>query len=160
MTNQLKKLFLLDGMALIYRAYFALIRNPRITSKGFNTSAIFGYANTLINLLETQKPSHIAVAFDTSEPTQRHIEFPQYKAQREAMPEDLSASIPYIFELTKAFNIPTLTCPGYEADDIIGTLAKNAEDEHFETYMVTPDKRFCTISKRAHVHFQTRTFRG
>ncbi len=132
-------------MALIYRAYFGLIRNPRITSKGFNTSAIFGYINTLINLLETHQPSHIAVAFDTSEPTQRHLEFPQYKAQRDAMPEDISASIPHIYKITEAFNIPTLTCPGYEADDIIGTLARKAESENFETYMVTPDKDFAQL---------------
>ena len=140
-----KKLFLLDGMALIYRAYFALTGNPRITSGGFNTSAIFGYTNTLINLLETQNPTHIAVAFDTGEPTQRHIEFPQYKAQRDAMPEDISNSIAFIYKITEAFNIPTLTCPGYEADDIIGTLVRKAETEHFETYMVTPDKDFAQL---------------
>ncbi len=158
MENQFKKLFLLDGMALIYRAYFGLIRNPRITSNGFNASAIFGYTNTLINLLETQNPSHIAVAFDTSEPTQRHLEFPQYKAQRDAMPEDISASIPHIYKITQAFNIPTLTCPGYEADDIIGTLARKAETENFETYMVTPDKDFAQlIDDHTHIYKPARS---
>lgn len=140
-----KTLYLLDGMALIYRAHFAFIRNPIVNSKGVNTSAIFGYANTILELMTNRKPSHIAVAFDTSAPTQRHIDFPAYKAQREAMPEDLSAAIPTVFDLTKAFNIPVLKKDGYEADDIIGTLAKRYVKEGFEVYMVTPDKDFAQL---------------
>jgi len=137
-----KKLFLLDAMALIYRAYFALNKNPRINSKGLNTSAILGFANTLYDLLKTEKPTHIGVAFDTMAPTVRHEEFVEYKANRESMPEELSISIPYIKKLIEAFNIPILYVDGYEADDVIGTLAKIAEKEGFETYMMTPDKDF------------------
>ena len=137
-----KKLFLLDAMALIYRAYFALSKNPSINSKGQNTSAILGFANTLYDILKNQKPTHIGVAFDTSVPTFRHISFPAYKAQREKMPEDLSASIPYIKKLIKGFNIPILYVDGFEADDVIGTLSKIAEKEGFTTYMMTPDKDF------------------
>lgn len=137
-----KKLFLLDGMALIYRAYFALSKVPRLTSYGLNTGAIMGFTNTLLELLNKQKPTHIAVVFDTSAPTNRHLEFPEYKAHREKMPEDLSASIPYIFRLIEGFNIPIITMDGYEADDIIGTLAKKAEKEGFDVYCMTPDKDF------------------
>lgn len=137
-----KKLFLLDAMALIYRAYFAFSKNPRISSKGLNTSAILGFANTLFDVLKNENPTHIGVAFDTRAPTFRHIEFVEYKANREAMPEDLSTSIPYIMRLLEAFNIPILSLDGYEADDIIGTLAKKAEKEGFQTYMMTPDKDF------------------
>ena len=137
-----KKLFLLDAMALIYRAYFALSRNPRINSKGLNTSAILGFANTLLDLLKNQKPTHIGVAFDTKAPTFRHDNFADYKANREKMPEDLSASIPYIYKLIKGFNIPFLQVDGFEADDVIGTLAKKAEADGFTTYMMTPDKDF------------------
>ena len=136
------KLFLLDGMALAYRAYFALIKHPRMTSKGVNTSAIFGFANTIVNIINTQKPTHMAVAFDTEEPTQRHLEFPEYKAQRDKIPEDLGNSLPHIQRVTEAFGIPVITCPGFEADDIIGTLAKQAEKDDVITYMVTPDKDF------------------
>ena len=142
MNNHKKKLFLLDGMALAYRAYFALIKYPRLTSSGLNTSAIFGFTNTIINIIQTQNPTHMAVAFDTKEPTQRHIEYPQYKAQRDKIPEDLSISLPHIFRITEAFGIPVVTCPGFEADDIIGTLAKQAEKHDIITYMVTPDKDF------------------
>ncbi len=138
----MKKLYLLDGMALIYRAFFAMQRTPRYTSKGFNSSAVMGFANTLYELLKTEKPTHIGVAFDTMAPTARHENFIQYKANREAMPEDLSKSIPYIKELIEAFNIPTLFVEGYEADDVIGTLAKEAEKAGFTVYMVTPDKDF------------------
>ncbi|MBM3213490.1 DNA polymerase I [Candidatus Poribacteria bacterium] len=141
----MRKLYLLDGMALAYRAYFVFIRNPMLNSKGFNTAAIHGYATTLLQVLEHEKPTHIAVAFDTPEPTQRHIEYPEYKAQREAMPEDLSASLPYVFRLTEAFNIPALRMPGYEADDVIGTLARRAERDGFQTYMVTPDKDYAQL---------------
>ena len=137
-----KKLFLLDAMALIYRAFYALNKNPRINSKGLNTSAIMGFANTLFDVLKNEKPTHIGVAFDTPAPTQRHTDFTAYKAQREEAPEDLIASLPYIRELIEAFNIPTLILPGYEADDIIGTLAKKAEANGFLTYMMTSDKDF------------------
>jgi DNA polymerase-1 len=137
-----KKLFLLDAMALIYRAFYALNKNPRVNSKGLNTSAIMGFANTLFDVLKNEKPTHIGVAFDTAAPTQRHVDFAEYKAQREEAPEDLIASLPYIRELIEAFNIPTLILPGYEADDIIGTLAKKAEAQGFITYMMTSDKDF------------------
>jgi DNA polymerase-1 len=137
-----KKLFLLDGMALVYRAYFAFSQNPRITSYGFNTSAVFGYANTVLDILKKEKPTHIGVSFDTSEPTARHIEYEAYKAHREEMPEDISKALPFIMRLTEAFNIPILVKPGFEADDIIGTLAKKAELQDFDVYMMTPDKDF------------------
>lgn len=137
-----KKLFLLDGMALVYRAYFAFSNNPRITSYGFNTSAIFGYANTVLDILKKEKPTHIGVSFDTSEPTARHIEFEAYKAHREEMPEGISTALPFIRQLTEALNIPLLIMPGYEADDIIGTLAKKAEKNGFKVFMMTPDKDF------------------
>ncbi len=137
-----KKLFLLDAMALIYRAYFAFSKNPRINSKGLNTSAILGFANTLYDILKNQKPTHIGVAFDMRAPTVRHEDFLEYKANREKMPEDISASLPYITELIKDFGIPFLGVEGYEADDVIGTLAKKAEKEGFLTYMMTPDKDF------------------
>jgi DNA polymerase-1 len=142
MTEPQPKLFLLDAMALIYRAFFALNKNPRINSKGFNTSAILGFANTLYEVLKKEKPTHIGVAFDTAAPTQRHTDFAAYKANREKMPDDLSAAIPHIIELVKAFNIPLLMVDGFEADDVIGTLAKAAEKEGFITYMMTPDKDF------------------
>ena len=142
MTEPQPKLFLLDAMALIYRAFFALNKNPRINSKGFNTSAILGFANTLYEVLKKEKPTHIGVAFDTAAPTQRHTDFAEYKANREKMPDDLSAAIPYIIELVQAFNIPLLMVDGFEADDVIGTLAKAAEKEGFITYMMTPDKDF------------------
>jgi len=136
------KLFLLDAMALIYRAYFALSRNPRYNSKGLNTSAILGFANTLYDVLKNEKPTHIGVAFDTMAPTIRHEGFAEYKANRESMPEELAASLPYIVELIKAFNIPILAVDGYEADDVIGTIAKMAEERGFDVYMMTPDKDF------------------
>ena len=137
-----KVLFLLDGMALVYRGHFAMIRNPRMTSKGMNTSAVFAFANTLLSIIEKGEPTHLAVVFDTPEPTHRHHKYEEYKAQREAMPEDLSQALPYVFRLCEAFNIPVLREPGWEADDVIGTLAKKAEAEGFATYMVTPDKDY------------------
>jgi DNA polymerase I len=140
--NTEKKLFLLDAFALIYRSYFAFTNNPRINSKGFNTSAIFGFTNTLLEILNKEKPSHIAVVFDTNAPTQRHTEFEAYKANREEMPEDLAVSIPLIIDMLKAFNIEVLGIPGFEADDIIGTLARKAELAGFTTYMMTPDKDY------------------
>ncbi|MBW7848570.1 MAG: DNA polymerase I [Bacteroidales bacterium] len=142
MSEPRPKLFLLDAMALIYRAFFALNKNPRINSKGLNTSAILGFANTLYEVIKKEKPSHIGVAMDTKAPTHRHTEFAEYKANREKMPDDLAASIPYIIELIEAFNIPLLTVDGFEADDLIGTLSKAAEKEGFLTYMMTPDKDF------------------
>lgn len=135
-----EKLFLLDGMALFYRAFFAFSQNPRITSYGLNASAMFGFTNTLIDILNKQKPTHIAVVLDTDKPTHRHIEFEAYKAQRESMPEDLRASFPYLYKILDAFNIPVLLLDGYEADDIIGTLAHRYED--IDVYMMTPDKDF------------------
>lgn len=141
----MKKLFLLDGMALIYRAHFALSKNPRFTSSGLNTSAVMGFANTLMEVLKKENPSHIAVVFDTDAPTDRHIEFTDYKAHREAMPEDLSKALPYVKRLIEGFNIPCITSDGYEADDIIGTLAKKAEKEGFTVYCMTPDKDFAQL---------------
>lgn len=142
MSEQPKKLFLLDAFALIYRAYFAFSNNHRVNSKGLNTSAILGFTNTLIEVLKKQQPTHIAVVFDTSEPTARHIEFEAYKAHREEMPEDLRTAIPYIKKVIEGFNIPVLYSDGFEADDVIGTLAKKAEQRGFITYMMTPDKDF------------------
>ena len=141
----MKKLFLLDGMALIYRAHFALSKNPRFTAAGINTSAVMGFTNTLLEVLKKESPSHIAVVFDTAAPTTRHIEFEAYKAHRQVMPEDLSAAIPYIYRLIKGFNIPVITYDGFEADDIIGTLAKKAEAEGFMVYCMTPDKDFAQL---------------
>lgn len=141
--SQPQRLFLLDSMALLYRAHFALIRKPIFTSDGVNTSALFGYANALLDILQNQKPTHLGAAFDTSAPTPRHTMFPAYKAQREEMPEDLSVAIPAAKRLLKAMRIPVLEVDGWEADDIIGTLAHQAEARGgFETYMVTPDKDF------------------
>ena len=138
-----KTLFLLDGMALAYRAHFALIRSPIYTSKGFNTSAIFGFTGTLIELITKQKPTHLAIVFDTSAPTERHRIHPEYKANREEMPEDLSAAMPHLDRIAEAFGIPVLKLDGFEADDIIGTLAQRAEADGFdEIFMVTPDKDF------------------
>ena len=138
----MKKLFLLDAFALIYRAHFALSKNPRFTSSGLNTSAIMGFTNTLLEVLKKENPSHMAVVFDTAAPTERHTDFADYKAHREAMPEDLSAAIPYIIRLIEGFNIPVVFADGYEADDLIGTLAKKAEKEGFTVYCMTPDKDF------------------
>jgi DNA polymerase I len=137
-----KKLFLLDAMALIYRAYFALNRVPRVNSKGMNTSAILGFANSLLEVLKKENPSHIAVCTDAFAPTHRKTEFIDYKAHRQETPEDIVNSLPYIKQLVEGFNIPYLEFPGYEADDIIGTIAKMAEKEGFKVYMMTPDKDF------------------
>ncbi len=149
-----KRLFLLDAFALIYRAYFAFAGNrtdrdgnrvsgyTMINSKGLNTSAVFGFTNTLLELLKKEKPTHIAVVFDMPGTTHREVEYTEYKANREAMPDDLRTSIPYIQELIRGFNIPVLGVEGYEADDVIGTLAKKAEKHGYTTYMVTPDKDY------------------
>ncbi len=138
-----KRLFLLDAYALIYRAYYALIRAPRVTSKGFNTSAIFGFCNTLDEILRKEDPSHIAVCFDPpGGHTFRHDMYPEYKAQRDKQPEDITAAIPYIKEILAAYRIPVLEVEGYEADDVIGTLSRMAEAEGYDTYMMTPDKDY------------------
>lgn len=138
----MKKLFLLDAFALIYRSYFAFANAPRINSKGLNTSAVFGFTNTLLELIRKEQPTHIAVVFDTEKPTHRHIEYVEYKANRNEMPEDLQKALPYIYQLLEAFNITMMMSDGWEADDIIGALAKKAEREGFVTYMMTPDKDY------------------
>ena len=137
-----KKLFLLDAYALIYRAFFAMSKRPAMNSKGLNTSAVMGFLNTLYDVLRNEKPTHIGVAFDLHAPTVRVQEFSEYKANRESMPDDLRASIPYIIRLIEGFNIPVYAAEGYEADDVIGTLSHKAEKEGFVTYMMTPDKDF------------------
>ena len=137
-----KRLFLLDAYALIYRAYFSFIRSPRINSQRMNTSAAFGFTLTLLDLIKREKPTHIAVVFDTAAPTERHIVHTDYKANRQEMPDDIRSNVPYIRRIIEAFNIPVIESDGYEADDVIGTLAKKAEKEGYTTYMVTPDKDF------------------
>jgi len=139
------RLFLLDGMALVYRAHFACIQNPIRNSKGVNTSALYGFINTLLTILEKEKPTHLGVAFDTSAPTSRHVKYPAYKAQRDEMPEELAAAIPEVKRLCKAFHIPVIELDGYEADDLIGTLSLRADRAGFETFMVTPDKDFAQL---------------
>ena len=138
----MKKLFLLDAYALIYRAYFAFIKNPRINSQGLNTSAILGFVNTLEEVIKKEKPTHLGVAFDPSGPTFRHEAFEQYKAQRESTPEDIKKAVPYIKEVLKAYNIPIFEVKGFEADDVVGTLAKQAAKQGFQVYMLTPDKDY------------------
>jgi DNA polymerase-1 len=137
-----KKLFLLDAFALVFRAYYALIRNPRVTSKGRNTNAQFGFTNTIIELIKNQNPTHMAVCFDTHAPTERHTDFADYKANRQETPEDILSAVPDIKRIIEALNIPVIAIDGYEADDVIGALAKMAEKEGYEVYMVTPDKDY------------------
>ncbi|MCX6313560.1 MAG: DNA polymerase I [Sphingobacteriales bacterium] len=137
-----KKLFLLDAFALVFRAYYALIRNPRITSKGRNTNAQFGFTNTLIELIKNQQPTHMAVCFDTHAPTERHTDFADYKANRQETPEDILSAVPDIKKIIEGFNIPVIAIDGYEADDVIGALAKQAEKAGYEVFMVTPDKDY------------------
>lgn len=137
-----KKLFLLDALALIYRAYYALIRNPRITSSGRNTNAQFGFTSTIYDLINKEKPTHMAVCFDTEAPTERHTGFIEYKANRQEAPEDLISALPDIKKIIRGFNIPVMELDGYEADDVIGALAKQAEKEGYEVFMVTPDKDY------------------
>lgn len=145
-SNEDKRLFLLDAYALIFRAYYAFIKNPRVNSRGQNTSAIFGFANTLLEIIRKEKPTHLAVVFDPpGGPTQRLETYSDYKANRDATPEDIKLSVPYIKRLIHAFRIPVLELPGYEADDVIGTLAKKAEREGYTTYMMTPDKDFAQL---------------
>ena len=154
MADREHTLFLLDGMALVYRAHFALAAAPIRTASGRNTSAIYGFTNTLLDLIGRFAPTHLAVVFDTDAPTARHQEFAAYKAQREAMPEELSQALPEVKRMIRAFNLPALEVDGYEADDIIGTLAREACAQDFLTYMVTPDKDFgqlvnaCTLIYR------------
>jgi DNA polymerase-1 len=145
MSEPRKKLFLLDALALIYRAHFAFSKNPRINSKGMNTGAALGFTNTLVEVLQKEKPTHIGVAFDSAAKTFRHDNFAEYKANRQAQPEDISLAIPYCKKIVEAFNIPVLIMDGYEADDIIGTLACKAEKEGFDVYMMTPDKDYCQL---------------
>src|SRR3954463_2491895 len=148
-----KKLFLLDAMALIFRAYYALIRAPRISSKGKNTNAQFGFTNALVDLINNQKPTHMAVCFDTEAPTERHTDFEGYKANRQEAPEDIILSISDIKKIISAFNIPVVELDGYEADDIIGTLSKKAADAGYDVYMVTPDKDYGQlVSERVKIY--------
>ncbi|MFM6995440.1 MAG: 5'-3' exonuclease H3TH domain-containing protein [Sediminibacterium sp.] len=147
-----KKLYLLEALALIYRAYYALIRNPRITSTGINTNAQFGFTNTLLEIIKKENPSHIAVCFDTHAPTERHTDFTDYKANREEAPEDLLSSLPHIKAIIEGFNIPVVECDGYEADDVIGTLAWQAADLGYEVYMVTPDKDYGQLLVKPNVY--------
>ena len=147
-----KKLFLLDALALIYRAYYALIRTPRITSTGVNTNAQFGFTNTLLDIIKKENPTHIAVCFDTHAPTERHTDFSDYKANRQEAPEDLLDSLPHIKSIIEAFNIPVIELDGYEADDIIGTLAWQASDKGYEVYMVTPDKDYGQLLVKPNVY--------
>ena len=147
-----KKLYLLDALALIYRAYYALIRTPRITSTGINTNAQFGFTNTLLEIIKKENPSHIAVCFDTHAPTERHTDFADYKANRDEAPEDLLSSLPHIKAIIEGFNIPVVECDGYEADDVIGTLAWQAADLGYEVYMVTPDKDYGQLLVKPNVY--------
>ncbi|MEM8908502.1 MAG: 5'-3' exonuclease H3TH domain-containing protein, partial [Bacteroidota bacterium] len=140
-----KKLFLLDGHALVYRAHYAFITRPLINSKGLNVSAISGFTRALWEVIRNQKPTHLAVAFDLKGPTFRHKMFEAYKANREAQPEDITVAIPYIQQIIEAFNIPIICKEGFEADDVIGTIAKQAEKEDFTVYMMTPDKDYAQL---------------
>jgi DNA polymerase-1 len=144
-TAPAKKLFLLDAFALIYRSHFAFAKNPRVNSKGVNTGAVLGFTNTLVEVLQKEKPTHIGVCFDSGKKTFRHDNFAEYKAQRQAMPEDIGIAIPYIKQIIKAFHIPILMMDGYEADDVIGTIAQRAESHGFEVFMMTPDKDYCQL---------------
>lgn len=153
------KLFLIDAYALIYRSYYAFIKNPRINSKGMNTSAIFGFINSLEDVLKREDPTHIAVCFDPKGPTFRHEAYEQYKAQREETPEDIRKSIPFIKSIIEAYNIPILEVPRYEADDVIGTIAKQAEKEGFEVYMMTPDKDYGQLVSE-HIYMYRPRFGG
>jgi DNA polymerase-1 len=155
-----KKLFLLDAMALIYRAYYGLIRSPRITSAGKNTSAQFGFTTTLIDIINKEKPTHLAVCFDTHAPTERHTDFTDYKANRQEAPEDLLQSLPDIKRIIEAFNIPVVELDGYEADDIIGTVAWQAADAGYDVYMVTPDKDYGQLLIHDHVYIYKPPFMG
>ncbi len=145
MSKPDKKLFLLDAYALIFRAHFAFSKNPRINSKGLNTGVMMGFTNAMLEVINKQKPTHIAVGFDTPKPTFRHIKFPEYKAHREATPEDIKLGVPWVRDIIGAFNIPIIEKDGFEADDVIGTVAKQAAREGFEVFMMTPDKDFAQL---------------
>lgn len=159
MSKPEKTLFLLDAMALIYRAHFAFSKNPRINSKGLNTGAPFGFTNSLFEIIDKRKPTHIAVAFDTSAPTFRHVQFPEYKANRDETPEDIKIGTPIVKDIVRAFNIPVLELDGFEADDIIGTFAKKASKEGFEVFMMTPDKDYGQLVEE-HVYLYKPAFMG
>jgi DNA polymerase I len=159
MSKPTQTLFLLDAFALIYRAHFAFIKAPRITSTGMNTSAVFGFTNTLLEVLKKEKPTHMGVVFDTPKPTFRHVQYEAYKAQREAQPEDITIAIPYVKRLVDALNIPCLHLDGYEADDVIGTLAKKASQQGFEVFMMTPDKDYGQLVEE-HVYMYKPAFMG
>lgn len=152
------KLFLIDGHAMLYRSYFAFIKNPRINSKGVNTSGIFGFVNTLFDLIQTQKPTHIGVVFDPKGNTFRHRMYEQYKANRQETPEDLRASIPHVMEIIQGMNIPVIQIEDYEADDVVGTLAKQAAAQGFEVYMATPDKDYCQLVQDNIYIYRPRSF--
>jgi DNA polymerase I len=138
----MKKLFLLDGHALIYRAHFAFITRPLINSKGWNVSAVQGFMRSLWDMMQSENPTHLAVVFDLPGGTFRHEQFIEYKANREAQPEDITFALPWVERIVRAMNIPVVTVPNFEADDVIGTLAKQAAAKDYEVYMVTPDKDF------------------
>ena len=140
-----KRLFLLDAYALIFRGYYAFIKNPRINSKGMDTSAILGFTNSLLDVIKREKPDYLAVCFDKGGSADRNEMFPEYKANRQETPEAIKIAVPYIEQILEAMNIPAIVKEGYEADDIIGTLAKKAEKEGLETYMVTPDKDYAQL---------------
>ena len=159
MSKPEKKLFLLDAMALIFRAHFAFSKNPRINSKGLNTGVVLGFTNSLIEIINKEKPTHIGVAFDLPGPTFRHKMFEEYKAQREEAPEDIKVGIPIVKELVKSFNIPILEMSGFEADDVIGTLAKKASANGFEVYMMTPDKDYAQLVEE-HVYLYKPAYMG
>jgi DNA polymerase I len=159
MSKPEKSLFLLDAFALIYRAHFAFSKNPRISSKGLNTGAAFGFTNSMFEIIDKQKPTHIAVAFDTHAPTFRHVQFPEYKANRDEQPEDIRIAVPIVKDIVRAFNIPVLELDGYEADDVIGTIAKKASAEGFEVFMMTPDKDYGQLVEE-HVYLYKPAFMG
>ena len=159
MAKPTKKLFLIDALALIYRAHFAFSKAPRISSRGVNTSAVFGFMNAMIEVLTKEKPTHIGVAFDSSKKTFRHEKFPMYKATRQSQPEDISVATPYIKQIVEAMHIPILILDGYEADDIIGTIAKKAALADFEVFMMTPDKDYGQLVEE-HIHIYKPAFMG
>ena len=144
MSDQ-KRLFLLDAYALIFRGYYAFIKNPRINSKGMDTSAIMGFTNSLLDVIKRERPDHLAVCFDRGGSVDRVEMFPEYKANRDETPEAIKIAVPYIEKILKAMHIPIMVKEGYEADDVIGTLAKQAEKEGYKTFMVTPDKDFAQL---------------
>src|SRR5690554_4479960 len=143
--SEQKRLFLVDAYALIFRGYYAFIKNPRINSKGLDTSAIMGFMNSLLDVIKRERPDHLAVCFDKGGSTDRVEMFSEYKANRDATPEGIKTAVPYIMEILKAMHIPIMVKDGFEADDVIGTLAKQAEKEGYKTFMVTPDKDFAQL---------------